>query len=154
MRDAVANLDRVRSEESRIAEVVVNPLPTLICDGSQLTQVFQNLIGNALKFRQAGTRPVVNVSARHADGAWIISVHDNGIGIEPRHQERIFQMFQRLHARSDYPGTGIGLALCKKIVERHGGRVSVESDAGHGSTFSFSIPDAGPERRATEGAKG
>ena len=150
-RDAVANLAGTIAESG--AEVVVDPLPTLLCDASQLTQVFQNLIGNALKFRRAGTRPGVTVSARRGDGAWIVSVRDNGIGIERRHQERIFQMFQRLHARSDYPGTGIGLALCKKIVERHGGRVTVESEAGRGSTFSFSIPDAGPRRRASEGGK-
>ena len=151
-RDAVANLTSTIEESD--AEVVIDPLPTLFCDGSQLVQVFQNLIGNALKFRQAGVRPVVNISARRGDHAWIISVHDNGIGIEPRHQERIFQMFQRLHARSEYPGTGIGLALCKKIVERHGGRLSVESEAGKGATFSFTIPDGGIRRRAAEGGEG
>jgi PAS domain S-box-containing protein len=150
-RDAAANL--TASIEESGADVVVDRLPTLTCDASQLVHVFQNLIGNALKFRQPGTRPVVNVSARRGDGAWVISVRDNGIGIEPRHQERIFQMFQRLHARSEYPGTGIGLALCKKIVERHGGRISVESQAGHGSSFSFSIPDAAPARHAMEVGK-
>jgi PAS domain S-box-containing protein len=151
-RDAVANLAGTIEESG--AEVVIDPLPTLVGDASQLAQVFQNLVGNALKFRVAGTRAVVTVSARRGDGVWIISVRDNGIGIEPRHQERIFQMFQRLHARSEYPGTGIGLALCKKIVERHGGRISVESEPGQGSTFSFSIPDAGPRRPATEGGEG
>jgi PAS domain S-box-containing protein len=152
VRDAIANLTSTIEESG--AEVVIDPLPTLLCDASQLTQVFQNLIGNALKFRQVGTRPVVTVSARRGGGAWLISVRDNGIGIESRHQERIFQMFQRLHARSEYPGTGIGLALCKKIVERHGGRLSVESEAGKGATFSFSIPDGGPRRRAAEGGEG
>jgi PAS domain S-box-containing protein len=151
-RDAVANLTSTIEESG--AEVVIDPLPTLMCDPSQLVQVFQNLIGNALKFRQAGTHPAVNVSARRGDGGWIMSVRDNGIGIEPRHHERIFQMFQRLHARSDYPGTGIGLALCKKIVERHGGRLSVESEAGKGAVFSFSIPDAEPRRRGAEGGDG
>ena len=137
--NAVANL--AGAIEDSGAEVIAEQLPTLHCDGGQLTQVFQNLIGNAIKFRRPGSQPVVRVSASRGDQATVIAIADNGIGIEPKYFERIFQMFQRLHARSDYPGTGIGLALCKKIVERHNGRIRVDSTAGEGTTFSFTIPD-------------
>jgi PAS domain S-box-containing protein len=137
--DAVANLTGAIEEAG--AEVLVDRLPTLHCDASQLVQVFQNLIGNAIKFRRPGGKPVVRVSASRGEQATVLSVADNGIGIEPKYFERIFQMFQRLHGRSEYPGTGIGLALCKKIVERHGGRIRVDSEAGQGTTFSFTIPD-------------
>jgi light-regulated signal transduction histidine kinase (bacteriophytochrome) len=105
-------------------------------------QVFQNLIGNAVKFSQPDVRPVVKISAERSGAAWAFSVADNGIGIERKYFDRIFQMFQRLHTRQEYAGTGIGLALCKKIVERHGGRIHVESTPGQGTTFSFVIPDA------------
>ncbi|MEO8484048.1 MAG: PAS domain S-box protein [Acidobacteriota bacterium] len=138
--DAMANLSGAIDEAS--AEVVVDPLPTLICDASQMVQVFQNLIANAVKFRRPGTRPSVRISASRGGHAWTIEVADNGIGIEAKYFDRIFQMFQRLHGRGDYPGTGIGLALCKKIIERHGGRIRVESTPGTGTTFSFTIPDA------------
>jgi light-regulated signal transduction histidine kinase (bacteriophytochrome) len=125
------------------ADIRVDPLPTIACDGGQLTQVFQNLIGNALKFRRKDAIPAVRVSAARTGNAWTFGIADNGIGIEPKYFERIFQMFQRLHGREEYPGTGIGLALCKKIVERHGGRITVASEAGRGTTFAFTIPDAG-----------
>jgi PAS domain S-box-containing protein len=138
--DAMANLSGAIDEAG--AEVVVDTLPTLVCDASQMAQVFQNLIGNAVKFHRPGARPVVRISASRGRHAWTIDVADNGIGIEPKYFDRIFQMFQRLHGRGDYPGTGIGLALCKKIVERHGGRIRVESTPGTGTTFSFTIPDA------------
>jgi light-regulated signal transduction histidine kinase (bacteriophytochrome) len=137
---AVTNLAGAIEEAG--AQVIVDALPTVSCDATQLAQVFQNLIGNAIKFRRPGSTPIVRVSAARADQATVFSVADNGIGIEPKYFERIFQMFQRLHGRSEYAGTGIGLALCKKIVERHGGRIRVESDPGHGTTFSFTIPDA------------
>jgi light-regulated signal transduction histidine kinase (bacteriophytochrome) len=120
----------------------VDELPVLVCDAVQMAQVFQNLIGNGLKFQKPGTRPHVHVSARREVDGWRFSVADNGIGIEPKYFERIFQMFQRLHGRGEYPGTGIGLPLCKKIVERHGGRIRVESQPGAGTTFSFTLPDA------------
>jgi PAS domain S-box-containing protein len=140
--DALSNLAGAIAEAK--ASIVVDALPTLTCDGSQMTQVFQNLIGNAVKFQKPDQAPVVRVSATREEGAWRLSVADNGIGIEPRFFERIFQMFQRLHARGEYSGTGIGLALCKKIVERHGGQMRVESAPGRGATFSFTVPDVIP----------
>lgn len=125
----------------RTANAVVNsgPLPTLRVDASQMVQLFQNLIANALKFRSE--RPLeIQIGARQAQGRWVIWVRDNGIGMEPQYFGRIFQVFQRLHARDKYPGTGIGLAVCKKIVQRHGGDIWVESQLGQGSMFFFSIP--------------
>ena len=133
---ALQNL-RAAIEESG-ALVSRDPLPTVTADGIQLAQIFQNLIGNAVKFR-GEPRPKVHVSARLDDGEWIFSVKDNGIGIDPKYFDRIFTIFQRLHGNTEYPGTGIGLAICKKIAERHGGRVWVESETGKGSTFFFSI---------------
>jgi light-regulated signal transduction histidine kinase (bacteriophytochrome) len=122
------------------ATVTCDPLPTLNVDASQITMLFQNLIGNALKFH--GDRPpAIHVSASPQAGQWVFATRDNGIGIEPQYFERIFQIFQRLHTRKQYPGTGIGLAICKKIVERHGGRIWVESQPGQGSIFYFTIPD-------------
>jgi signal transduction histidine kinase len=113
----------------------------------QIGQVFQNLIGNALKFERPGEPSRVHVSARRDSQEWIFSVADNGIGIAPEYAERIFVLFQRLHSRSEYPGTGIGLAICKKIVERHGGRIWFDSTEGAGTTFHFSIPDRSQEAR-------
>jgi PAS domain S-box-containing protein len=121
------------------AVVTHDPLPTLPADETQLIQLFQNLLGNALKFR-GDDCPSVHVSARKRGPNWIFSVRDNGIGVAPEHYERIFQVFQRVRAKTDYPGTGIGLAICKKIVERHGGEIWVTSKPGKGTTFSFSLP--------------
>jgi PAS domain S-box-containing protein len=138
---ALANLQV--AVESAGAVVTCDPLPPVMTDSSQLTQVFQNLIGNAMKFHGEAP-PRVHVCAKREEQAWVFSVRDNGIGIDPQYAERIFALFQRLHTTAEYPGTGIGLAICKKIVERHGGRIWVESSLGQGATFSFTIPIAHP----------
>jgi two-component system, chemotaxis family, sensor kinase Cph1 len=124
------------------ARVVRDPLPDVQADQSQLTQLFQNLIGNAIVYRRQDVPLQIAVRAVRVDSQWQFSVEDNGIGIAPEHRERIFVIFQRLHRREEYPGTGIGLAICKKIVERHGGRIWVDSAVGKGSAFHFLLPAA------------
>ncbi|MFO7535594.1 MAG: ATP-binding protein [Kiritimatiellia bacterium] len=136
--DAIANLGS--GIEELHAEITVSPLPTVKADAAQMKRLFQNLIGNALKFRVEGRRPVISIGAKQDAGEWLIHVADNGIGIAPADSERIFKVFERLHGREEYPGTGIGLAICKKIVERHGGRIWVESGPEQGATFWFSLP--------------
>lgn len=140
--EATANLRAAMAESN--AQVTIGQMPTVRADRAQMTLLLQNLIGNAIKFRQPSVRPVVEVGARREAGDWVVSVRDNGIGIDPQHFERIFVIFQRLHTRGDHPGTGIGLALCKRIVERHGGRLWVQSQPGEGSTFAFTMPDLAP----------
>jgi len=128
------------SIEESGAQVTRDELPPVMASEGQLVQLFQNLIGNAIKYQNA-TTPRVHVSATWASRTqWCFSVKDNGLGIEPQYFERIFGMFQRLHKREEFAGTGVGLAICKKIVERHGGTITVESTPGQGSTFSFLLP--------------
>src|SRR6266571_5329072 len=121
------------------ALVTNDALPTVMADETQLVQLLQNLIGNAIKFR-GRERPHVHVGAQATATEWVFAVRDNGIGIAPEYFERIFVIFQRLHARDEYPGTGIGLAVCRRILDRHGGRIWVESEPGRGSTFYFALP--------------
>jgi light-regulated signal transduction histidine kinase (bacteriophytochrome) len=142
---ALANLERAIADSQ--AEITRGALPVVAADEAQLVMVFQNLLGNAIKFR--GPEPLrIQVSAERQGALWRFAVRDNGIGIDPEHFERIFGLFQRLHTRRAYPGTGIGLALCKRIVERHGGQIWVESVAGQGSTFCFTLPAGASEGEA------
>ena len=138
---ALDNL-QVTIEENQ-ATVTHDPLPVVTGDDTQLAQLFQNLIGNAIKFRSAEP-PKIHITASDKNGVWEIAVTDNGIGFDPQHANRIFQMFQRLHGPTKFPGTGIGLALCKRIVERHGGRIWVDATPGQGSTFFFTLPREAP----------
>jgi len=141
---ALKNLEVAIGESAAVIDV--GPMPEIYGDATLLIQLLQNLIGNALKFR--GNKPAyVHIRAERSTeppAEWIFSVRDEGIGIEPQYFERIFVIFQRLHTRDEYPGTGIGLAMCKRIVERHGGRIWVESQLGQGSTFTFTIPIQDP----------
>ncbi|XPM61162.2 MAG: sensor histidine kinase [Leptolyngbya sp. IPPAS B-1204] len=136
----------------RIAEtgavITSDPMPTIVADGTQLMQLFQNLIGNAIKFRKPEEPPRIHIGVQRQEDAWLFSVQDNGIGIDPQFAQRIFVIFQRLHTRDEYPGSGMGLAICKKIVECHRGRIWVESQLGEGATFYFTIPVGGRERNA------
>jgi len=122
------------------ADITSDLLPAINADTSQMGQVLQNLIANAIKFSKPGERPAVHISARKENKEWVFSVKDNGIGIDPELFGRLFVLFQRLHTQDQYPGTGIGLAVTKKIVERHGGRIWIDSKPGEGATFFFSIP--------------
>ena len=139
-RQVVANL-RVAIEESG-ARITHDPLPVVKADPTQLSQLFQNLIANAIKFRRE-IPPEIHVSADRNNRFWAFSIRDNGIGLDPEFADRIFTIFQRLHTREDYPGTGMGLAICKRIVERHRGIIRVESVPGIGSTFHFTLPVSG-----------
>jgi signal transduction histidine kinase len=150
----------VRNLEAQIAEtgagVTHDPLPTVRGESALLTTVFQNLIGNAVKFRGAEP-PTVHVGVARRDGDWEFRVSDNGIGIDPAYAEKVFVIFQRLHPKEQYPGTGIGLALCRKIIEYHGGTIWLDPAPGAGTTFRFTLPVAGSEapdgdRRASSGA--
>jgi len=121
------------------ATIEVGDLPTVRGDASQLVQLVQNLVVNALKFT-GGEPPVVRITAARDGDEWAFAVADEGIGIDPEFDERIFQVFQRLHGPNEYPGTGVGLAICRAIAERHGGRIWVESTPGEGSVFRFTLP--------------
>jgi light-regulated signal transduction histidine kinase (bacteriophytochrome) len=141
-KEACQNLETAIKETG--AEIQCRDLPVAMADRTQVVQLFQNLIGNAIKFRR-DEPPRVEVSAKHENGHIQVSVTDNGLGIEPQYADRIFQIFQRLHRSGEYPGTGIGLALCKKIVERHRGHIWFESEPGIGSTFCFTLPAEGTQ---------
>ena len=133
---ALANLRA--AQEASGATVVHGELPEIVADPQQLSQLFQNIVGNAMKFR-GEEPPHIHVACEQRPDVWVFTVRDNGIGLDPQYADRIFMMFQRLHTKAEYPGTGIGLAICKKIVERHGGRIWVESRPGKGCTFGFTI---------------
>jgi light-regulated signal transduction histidine kinase (bacteriophytochrome) len=138
--EACANLQlAIRKNQANICRC---NLPVVMGDSYQIVQVFQNLIGNAIKYRRS-ENPVIQIGAECRESHWLFSVQDNGIGIDSQYSERIFQIFQRLHTQEEYTGTGIGLAICQKIVERHGGRIWVESQLGSGSTFYFTMPIVG-----------
>jgi signal transduction histidine kinase len=138
LHETLASLETRLAESG--AEISLGELPTVRADATQLAQLFQNLLSNGIKF-VSGRQPRVSVSAVRQAGSWRFAVEDNGIGIEPRHADRIFTVFQRLHGRESYPGSGIGLAICKRIVERHGGQIWVEPVAGGGSRFCFTLAD-------------
>lgn len=151
LEQALANL------KSRIAEagalITHDPLPTLVADQTQLMQLFQNLIGNAIKFKQPSVAPRIHIRVQRQEDQWLFSVRDNGIGLDPQFADRIFVIFQRLHARDEYPGSGMGLAICKKILECHRGKIWVESQLGEGAEFFFTIPVGGRDRDHAIGRK-
>jgi PAS domain S-box-containing protein len=140
LKEALESLQTLIQESGAV--ITADPLPKVRADAIQLTHLFQNLIANAIKFRSERP-PEIQIGSRRQDGSWLFWVRDNGIGIEPQYNERVFLIFQRLHPRTKYPGTGIGLAICKRIVERHGGSIWVQSQPGQGSTFYFTLPDKG-----------
>lgn len=151
LNQALGNL-RGRIAETGVV-ITFDPMPTIVADGTQLMQLFQNLIGNAIKFKQKVEPPQIHVGVQRQEDAWLFSIKDNGIGIDPQFADRIFVIFQRLHTRDEYPGSGMGLAICKKIVECHRGRIWVESELGHGATFFFTIPVGGRDRYHAGGRK-
>jgi light-regulated signal transduction histidine kinase (bacteriophytochrome) len=116
-------------------------MPVVSGNSIQLVQLIQNLIENALKYRKMDIKPEIDISCERQDHMWLVKIADNGLGIDPKYHTRIFELFQQLHAEGEYSGVGLGLAVCKKIVERHGGRIWVESTPGNGSTFLFTLPD-------------
>ena len=142
LKAALNNLTNAVKESQAI--ITHDPLPAVMGDDKQLAQLFQNLLSNAVKFGGAQP-PRIHISAKQTDGEWLFSVRDHGIGLDPQYADRIFVIFQRLHTREEYPGTGIGLAICKKIVERHGGRMWVESELGKGATLYFTLRDEEPD---------
>jgi PAS domain S-box-containing protein len=140
LEQALKNLQAAIEESG--AQVTHDSLPTVKCDPAQIMQVFQNLVANSIKFRSAQP-PRIHVGVERKLQEWVFSVKDNGIGIDPQYSERVFEIFQRLHTRKEYPGTGVGLAIAKKIVQRHGGRIWVESKLHQGATFFFTLPVSG-----------
>jgi len=128
--------------------VTHDPLPSMQTDQGQMVRLFQNLIGNGLKYRRPGVPARVHVSAKERESDWVITVQDNGIGFDPKYAQEIFLPFKRLHGQQEFPGTGVGLAICRRIVEAHGGRIWAESEPGKGSRFHFSLPLSREESRA------
>jgi light-regulated signal transduction histidine kinase (bacteriophytochrome) len=146
LQHALINLRGAVAESGAL--VTYDPLPIVVADEMQLIQLFQNLVGNAIKYQDSEV-PRVHISATvSVEKKWMFSVRDNGLGIKPQYFEKIFGVFQRLHKREEFEGTGVGLAICKKIVERHGGAISVESQLGHGSTFFFALVES--DKKASE----
>ena len=135
--EALLNLSAATEESGAV--ITNDNLPTLMADKTQMVQLIQNLVANAIKFRNKDD-PCIHVSSEQKNGTWVFSVSDNGIGIDSEYYDRIFAIFQRLHGKTEYPGTGIGLSVCKRIVERHGGRIWVDSESGKGSRFYFTMP--------------
>jgi signal transduction histidine kinase len=144
LQHALANLQQAILENGAV--ITHDPLPALTADPTQIAQLLQNLIGNAIKFNDASRIPTIHIGVRRVGEEWQFSVQDNGIGFDLQYKERIFLIFQRLHTKSKYPGTGIGLSICKKIVERHGGKIWVESEIGLSTTFYFKLPDRGAQQ--------
>ncbi len=140
LKTALANLQGAISESG--AKIEFDNLPAIHADRTQISQLFQNLIGNAIKFRRDGESPLIRISAAPEGGFWHFTIEDNGIGIEKEYLDRVFLIFQRLHERNKYPGTGIGLAIAKKVIEHNGGRIWIESTPGQGSKFNFTLPAA------------
>lgn len=147
--EALARLERRLAETG--ARVTFDAMPTVLGDGPGLTQVFQNLVGNAVKFVRPGAPPEVHVGVAREGACWHVTVADNGIGIEATYLERIFELFQRLHPKHEFEGTGLGLGICRMVVERHGGRIWAESTPGEGSVFHFTLPALPSEERSLEG---
>ncbi len=142
LKSVIKNLEH--TIQANNAKINAGDMPLIHAIPSQMTQLFQNLIENAIKFRR-DEQPVVNINAAKHGDMWLFSIEDNGIGLDPEYEHKIFQLFQRLHPRSDYPGTGIGLAICKKIVEQNNGKIWVESEIGKGTTFYFTLPELASE---------
>ncbi len=149
MRQILKNLEAAIREKNAV--IKHDALPTVLANSSQLQQVLQNLVNNAIKFH-GDKAPEIEVRAERNGMEWEFSVSDNGIGIAPEHADRIFVIFQRLHTREEYPGNGIGLSICKKIVERHGGRIWAESGARGGTTFHFTVP--APDEKENAASRG
>ncbi len=147
LKRALSNLKMAIEESGTV--VTYDPLPPIIADDGQLERLFQNLVGNGIKYRKKDVSQKIHISAKESNGDWVFSVRDNGIGIAKEHFNRIFTIFQRLHTSGVYPGTGIGLSVCRKIVENHGGHIWVESEPGTGSTFYFSVPKKMPKGNST-----
>jgi light-regulated signal transduction histidine kinase (bacteriophytochrome) len=144
--DTNATIEQVKANlvemiAGKSCEIKTGKLPEITADESQITQLFQNLISNGMKFGRKGEKCVIEVSAEKKGKEWEFCFKDNGIGIDPKYHDKIFIIFQRLHSAAEYSGTGIGLAICKRVVENHGGRIWVESEEGRGSAFYFTIPE-------------